>query len=54
MISTLGGPFEGSQGLPPDDGAPAMNGGSAAGGDGRTVVLKGFPSFLHIKFDHIT
>lgn len=42
----------------PEDGAPG-SGGAGAGlkgdggeGNGETVVLNGFPSFLHIKYQH--
>ena len=41
------GPIAGFQGAPSEYGAAARGEGAAVGGDGRTVVLNGFPSFLH-------
>lgn len=45
-ISGIDGPFVGSPGAFAEYGA-AARGGAAVGADGITVVLNGFPSFLH-------
>lgn len=46
------GPLACFQGSSEEEGAMAIYEGAGAGGDGRIVVLKGFPAFLHSRCHH--